>query len=114
MSNYYAHLARPHRAPAGLPLHAPAPTRILLLPLPHPAGPAPAGAVLYAPVPLAALSPQAAHDLRASATEAWVAPAPEDAHAHAHGRHRRYSAGATGRICLPVAPGEGLLADAKA
>lgn len=76
--------------------------------------------LVYAPVPLSTLSPQQAHDLRASATQAWIsrtAPLSSDhsnstgsGRRHGHRRHGSKDGGSvTGRICLPVSPQEGLL-----
>ncbi|KDQ64142.1 hypothetical protein JAAARDRAFT_27759 [Jaapia argillacea MUCL 33604] len=73
--------------------------------------------MVYAPVPLSALSEQQARDL--NATEAWITrtstesttfpPATPQPRGHSH-RHRRHRSGsATGRISLPISPEEGLL-----
>ena len=39
---------------------------------------------IYAPVPLAQVSPQMAHQLRATATEAWISRVPLPCHALPH------------------------------
>ncbi|KZP06743.1 hypothetical protein FIBSPDRAFT_914644 [Athelia psychrophila] len=68
--------------------------------------------VVYQAVPLSALSPQQS----AALTRAWISRAPADQaphhgrrHSNAHRRHGSRDGSLTGKICLPVAPQEGLL-----
>jgi len=111
VSNYYSHLIS-HR----LPLHTPKSTdsvrRIFLLPQSTTSRSSTQqrdDVLVYAPVPLSSLS----HDLRSTATEAWIsldqsnsaAPSP---HSHSH-RHRHH--GSSGRIALPIRADEGLLSE---
>ncbi|KAI5893654.1 uncharacterized protein SCHCODRAFT_02622404 [Schizophyllum commune H4-8] len=108
VSKYYRmHIAR--QQPPPLPLnHLPSPTspthpgpqRIYLLPQEraNPSG----EPVIYAPVPLSTLSPQD----QARAKEAWIS------HGHRHHRsrsHAHHQPADTGRIVLPISPGEPLL-----
>jgi hypothetical protein len=118
VSNYYAHIAG-----HSLPLHAPKSSdsvqRIFLLsrsPSSRPSSQQQDDVLVYAPVPLSSLSPEAARDLRSTATEAWIsrnqadartAPSQSPSHTHTH-RHRHQSS--SGRINLPIRPDEGLLA----
>jgi len=119
VSNYYRQITH-----LGLPLHTPNNTdsvqRIFLLPRRSASSPSPQqhprqdDVLVYAPVPLSSLSPQVAHDLRSTATEAWISrdshTAPShlrsNSHSHSH-RHRHH--GSSGRISLPIRPDEGLL-----
>jgi len=142
VSNYYCYLVRHPRT--GLPTHAsthshtraPSLQRIYLLPhsrdaaadecsLP-PSPCSPDDIVVYAPLPLSALSPKAARDIRSSATEAWISRSETEpslsssssSHNNKH-RHHRHQASISslssspgsgaGRIRLPVGPDEGLL-----
>jgi hypothetical protein len=109
VSHYYSHITA-HR----LPLHAPKSTdpsvqRIFLLSRSQQHSTNQDDVLLYAQVPLSSLSPEAAQDLRSTATEAWIS---RDSHAapafhnHSH-RHRHH--GSLGRINLPIRPNEGLL-----
>jgi hypothetical protein len=124
VSNYYRHLIRHNRC--GLPTHAASHShtrarssslqRIYLLPRNLAATPtspsSPEDVLVYAPVPLSTLSPQAARDIRSSATEAWISrPIETEPHKHRH-RHQTSISSSTspiGRIRLPVSPDEGLL-----
>jgi hypothetical protein len=125
VSNYYSHLTRHQRA-ASLPQHTQARSadsfplqRVYLLPPPKSSDPnAKPGAegpndqeFVYAPLPLSSLSPEAARDLRATATTAWISHSAPDhkSHLHSH-RHRHHSSSSSsGKISLPISPGEGLL-----
>ncbi|TRM67889.1 hypothetical protein BD626DRAFT_480106 [Schizophyllum amplum] len=111
VSKYYRmHITR--RQAATLPLaHLPSapspasagPQRIYLLPQDR--ADTSGEPVIYAPVPLSSLSPQA----QARAKEAWVSPG-ERTHRHHRSRsHAHHHPAETGRIVLPIAPGEPLL-----
>ncbi|KAF9034980.1 hypothetical protein BDZ89DRAFT_1130461 [Hymenopellis radicata] len=98
VSNYYNHLSRR----SVLPTHTRNPSRqeslqrIFILPRSN--SHSASSPTVYAPVPLSELTPE----LRQSAMEAWVKKT--DTH---HSRHKS-SSSQSGRICLPVVPGEGL------
>lgn len=135
LTNYYTYLSRNQHTT--LPMHMVLRSQsmdndthqhIYLLPQPaahHAVGTPKTGdndIFVYAPVPLSSMSPQEAQSLCTSATEAWISrSAPSNnsssssslqtgrSHRHGHRRHGSSSSGNTGRISLPVAPGEGLL-----
>ncbi|KAF7981723.1 hypothetical protein HWV62_32319 [Athelia sp. TMB] len=123
LCTFYAHMRAAASGSSSLPMHhhphhhhshshsrsAGAPQHVYLLPPP----PAVDGEmVVYQAVPLSSLTPAQSTTL----TRAWLSRASEDG-GRRHRRHgSRESLGETGKICLPVAPEEGLLPayDAKA
>ncbi|KAF8897875.1 hypothetical protein BD779DRAFT_1492768 [Infundibulicybe gibba] len=90
--------------------------RVLLLPRPisQSSQDDPSTILVYAPVPMKSLSPEAAQELSATATEAWVTRSDPEMQRH-HRRHRRSSSSSstksdsTGQIRLSIQPGEALL-----
>ena len=126
VSRYYSHLTRHHRI-VYLPQH-PSPTnsdshslqRIYLLPPAMPSSPphptSNSNPLIYAPVTLSTLSPEAARDLCATATTAWISHTAPDNKQHSHSQRHRYhssNGSPTGRISLPMSPHEGLLPEGK-
>ena len=121
LCGFYAHM-RAAASGSSLPMHAhhhhghghsrstgAAPQHVYLLPQPAAVE---GEMVVYQAVPLSSLTPAQSTTL----TRAWISRASEDG-GRRHRRHgSRDSLGETGKICLPVAPEEGLLPayDAKA
>jgi hypothetical protein len=100
VSRYYSYFNRhPHHPSSDNNLSL---QRLYLLP-PSPSTPN-QSPTLYAPV--TSLSPDAARDLRATATTAWIShTAPDSSQfSHSHSHRHRYHHPSTPRIALPVTP----------